>query len=74
MFAAEYTRKIIVMNKGEMLYEGTPKQVYSKKEILERTSLTEPEVTKLGFKLCGIPDITTIDELYNIVSSVEVEK
>jgi len=72
MFAAEYTRRIIVMNKGAMLYEGTPKQVYTKKDILEATSLTEPEITQLGFKLCGVPDITTIDELYNIIAGKEV--
>jgi energy-coupling factor transporter ATP-binding protein EcfA2 len=71
MFAAEYTRRIIVMNKGAMLYEGTPKQVYTKKDILKATSLTEPEITQLGLKLCGIPDITTIDELYNIIAGKE---
>jgi energy-coupling factor transporter ATP-binding protein EcfA2 len=71
MFAAEYTRRIIVMNKGAMLYEGTPKQVYTKKDILKATSLTEPEITQLGLKLCGIPDITTIDELYNIIVGKE---
>lgn len=72
MFAAEYTRRIIVMNRGAMLYEGTPKQVYTKKEILEATSLTEPEITQLGLKLCGVPNITTIDELYNIIAGKEV--
>jgi energy-coupling factor transport system ATP-binding protein len=72
MFAAEYARKIIVMNKGEMLYKGNPKQVYAQKDILERTSLIEPEVTQLGYRLCGVPDITTMDELYNIITKAEV--
>jgi energy-coupling factor transport system ATP-binding protein len=69
MFAAEYTRRIVVMNKGSIIYEGSPKQVYTKKDILKRTALTEPEITQLGFKLCGIPDVTTVDELYNIISA-----
>ncbi len=74
MFAAEYTRRIIVMNSGSIIYEGSPKQVYTKKDILETTSLTEPEITQLGFKLCGIPDVTTVDELYNIIATRRVDK
>jgi len=68
MFAAEYTRRIVVMNNGSIIYEGSPKQVYTKRDVLEKTSLTEPEVTQLGSRLCGVEDVTTVDELYKLIT------
>lgn len=42
---AKYVERIIVMNKGELLYDGTPKEVFSHYRELEQVGLAAPQVT-----------------------------
>lgn len=42
---AKYADRIIVMNKGEILYNDTPKQVFSHYQELEKIGLAAPQVT-----------------------------
>ena len=48
---AEYAHKVFVMNDGQILLEGTPEEVYSQPEKLERASIKPPQITRLGQKL-----------------------
>ena len=64
---AKYVERIIVMNRGEVRYDGTPKQVFAHYQELEAIGLAAPQVTYLmdalrqkGF---DVPlDITTPEE------------
>lgn len=42
---AKYVDRIIVMNQGEAMYDGTPKEVFSHYQELEKVGLAAPQVT-----------------------------
>lgn len=64
---AKYVGRIIVMNQGEVMFDGTPKQVFSHYQELETVGLAAPQVTYVmnalaakGFQVRT--DVTTIEE------------
>ncbi len=64
---------VIVMNKGEIALEGTPKQIFSQVELLQQYRLDVPQVTLLAHELRkrGLPipeDIITVEELVDAVA------
>ena len=64
---AKYVGRIIVMNQGEAMYDGTPKEVFSHYRELEEVGLAAPQVTyimnALAEKGFGVSvDATTIQE------------
>lgn len=64
---AKYVERIIVMNRGEKMLDGTPKEVFSHYRELEQVGLAAPQVTYImhDLKECGLPvrtDVTTIEE------------
>ena len=64
---AKYVDRIIVMNSGEVMLDGTPKEVFKYYQELEMVGLAAPQVTYLmnDLKERGIPvdvNATTVDE------------
>ena len=64
---AEYVGRIVVMNQGEVMYDGTPKEVFSHYQELEKVGLAAPQVTYImhALKEKGFDvnvNATTIDE------------
>ena len=64
---ARYVERIIVMNHGEKMLDGTPKEVFSHYKELEQVGLAAPQVTYVMHELKdrGIPvetSATTIEE------------
>jgi len=62
--------RIIVMDEGEIVLEGTPKHVFSQVETLKKIGLDVPQVTLLSFELKQLgyevtPENLTVDELVN---------
>lgn len=62
--------RIIVMDEGKVVMDGTPKQIFSKVDQLKKYRLDVPQVTELAYELKkeGIPledGILTIEELVN---------
>ena len=64
---AKYVERIIVMNRGEKMLDGTPREVFRHYKELEKVGLAAPQVTYVmhdlkerGFDLS--PDATTIEE------------
>lgn len=60
--------RVIVMNKGEIKMDGTPKDVFSDVEKIRGYGLDVPQVTELAHVLRGEginipPDILTVDEM-----------
>ena len=67
---ARYVERIIVMNRGEKMLDGTPREVFRHYKELEKVGLAAPQVTYVmhdlkerGFDLS--PDATTIEEAAN---------
>lgn len=64
---AEYVNRIIVMNQGSVLFDASPKEVFSYYKVLEKVGLAAPQVTYLVHELAdrGLPidtDATTVRE------------
>ena len=64
---AKYVDRLVVMNKGEVAYDGTPKEVFRNYKELEKIGLSAPQVTYLmhALKDRGLEvdaDVITIDE------------
>lgn len=64
---AKYVDRIVVMNKGEKMYDGTPGEVFSHYRELESVGLAAPQVTYVmhdlrdrGFHVSG--EVTTVEE------------
>lgn len=60
--------RIIVLNKGEVAMQGTPKEIFSQVEHLQQLQLDVPNITKLAYLLkkegLDIPDgVLTVDEM-----------
>lgn len=64
---AEYAQRIVVLDDGKIMLDGTPREVFSHSEKLERSGLAAPQVTYLmhDLKKRGLPvrtDIITIEQ------------
>lgn len=65
--------KVIVMDKGNIVMQGTPREVFSQVDELKTYRLTVPQVTELAYELRkeGLPiaeGILTVDELVSEIS------
>ena len=64
---ARYADRILVMTRGEKMFDGTPKEVFGHYKELEKIGLAAPQITYVVHQLQehGIPikgDITTVEE------------
>lgn len=58
--AAEYSDRLVVMHSGEVLIEGTPREVFAHEELLKKSSLEPPQITKAMIRL-GLINPLAID-------------
>ncbi|MCQ2542248.1 MAG: energy-coupling factor transporter ATPase [Lachnospiraceae bacterium] len=71
--------RVIVMDKGQIVMSGTPKEVFSQIELLKELRLDVPDVTMLAYKLrqSGLPiprGILTQEELISEIEKLKVAK
>ena len=64
---ANYVQRIVVLNHGTLMLDGTPSEVFSHVQELEQVSLAAPQVTYLmkDLEKAGFPvdtTVTTIEE------------
>ena len=69
---AKYVNRIIVMNQGEVMYDGAPRDVFAQYKQLEEVGLAAPQVTYLMHELRqkGLPvdlNATTVEEAKNSI-------
>ncbi len=72
---AEYAENIFVMSGGELRMSGTPGEVFSHSEELQKIGLGVPQITRLAMKLKeSIPkipgDIYTVSRAKNIIEDI----
>lgn len=66
---ANCAERVIVLNDGEIFAEGTPLQVFSDYESLEKIGVTAPQITRLMDKLCGIK-VCRISDAVNCITEM----
>lgn len=59
--------RIYVMDKGEVVLDGTPREVFSQVDLLKEYRLDVPQVTQVGYEL-GYPGVLTVEELVHHLS------
>ncbi|MCR4432160.1 MAG: energy-coupling factor transporter ATPase [Tepidanaerobacteraceae bacterium] len=64
--------RVLVMSKGRLVMEGTPRQVFSRVEKLKSIGLDVPQVTELAHQLkrAGVeirPDLLTVEEMVDFL-------
>lgn len=68
--------RIIVMDSGKVIAEGSPREIFSKVQTMKKIGLDVPQVTELAYELQkeGIhinSDILTIDEMVNVLCQLK---
>jgi energy-coupling factor transport system ATP-binding protein len=65
--------RVIVMDSGEILTEGTPEQVFSQVELLKKHRLDVPQATELNFRLrgAGCPMPECVLSIEDCVAAIE---
>ena len=71
--------KVFVMEEGKIIFEGTPKEVFSNVDFMKKHSLSVPQSTELVYllKKAGYnvkSDVITIDECINVLQKLLEEK
>jgi len=70
-----YADKVFVMDKGHVVMEGTPRQIFSRVDEIKQYRLDLPQVTELAYQLkksgLDIPDgVLTVEELVNALENI----
>lgn len=68
---AAYASRVIVMVEGQIITEGTPKEVFVQSAVLKKAFLEAPQITRIAEALApyGVPpDILTIEEAVKAIS------
>ena len=76
---ARYVERIVVMNRGEKFLDGTPREVFSHYQELEKVALAAPQVTYIMHELRqkGLEvgnDVTTVQEAADEIMRYFAEK
>jgi len=69
--ASKYSKRVIVLQSGNILLDGATKEVFAQPETLKKAMLSPPQITLLGQRLSDLgypPDILTVDEFIHIIS------
>lgn len=66
---AHCAERVIVLNDGEIYADGTPLQVFSDYENLEKIGVTAPQITRLMDKLCGIK-VCNVEDAVNCITEM----
>ena len=71
--------RVIVMDDGRIVMDGTPREIFSRVEELKRYRLDVPQVTELAYELkkAGLPvpdGILTREELMDVLLPLFAEK
>ena len=72
--ASLYTKRVVLLNHGQIIMDGPTHEVFAQPEILAKTMLEPPQITRLGQRLTnsGYPaDILTVDEFVNFFSKTK---
>ncbi|MEM4304120.1 MAG: hypothetical protein QXQ70_09550, partial [Candidatus Caldarchaeum sp.] len=62
---SEFADRVRVMADGKSLLDGTPREVFSQREILDKASLKPPQITELAQNLSDVgfrPDVLRVEE------------
>ena len=70
---AEFSDRVVILEDGVVALEGTPRDVFSQIEVMQRIGLAIPQVSELAFKLNQRWNTTynfiDLEEAYNALAA-----
>lgn len=78
-FAAEYSNRAIILHEGRVLADGPTREIFTKLNILSRSSLRPPQITMLAIELNRRgynvpPNIMTVKEMAEVLVNEIIHK
>ncbi len=70
---AEYARRVCVMTEGQILADGTPKEIFVQKDVLNQAFLEAPQITRIAQSLEGYRianDILNVSEAIEAITNL----
>jgi energy-coupling factor transport system ATP-binding protein len=65
---ADVAERIVVMWNARLIADGTPREVFANREVMERTHLAPPQITQLSLRIpgrAGRPAALSVDDLFD---------
>lgn len=69
-FVAEHANRAVVMSRSKVVFDGTPKELFVRQEVLKEADLRPPFITQLSQRLTGQgldPSVLTVPEMFDDV-------
>lgn len=60
---ADWATRAIVLDSGRLIFDGTPRRLFDRPDILERASLIPPQIVELSHRLAISPPCLSVAEL-----------
>lgn len=73
---AQYARRVVALAQGQVLADGTTREVFSQPDLLAKTFVKPPQITSLAQSLDGYgfpKDILAVDEMYQAFREVKAK-
>jgi len=64
---SELSERVVVMERGQIIGDGTPREIFANDELLTRASLEPPQIMKFS-KMLGLNPEVKVDALYKRIS------
>ncbi len=78
---AEHADRVIIMRDGEFVGEGTPQEIFSDMELIQKTGVRPPQVSEIFYKIASRKPQTirnkipvTMSEALNVVSELGLDE
>ena len=68
---ADWASRVIVVNKGKIIFNGTPQSLFKRKDILNTANLVPPQIVELS-RILGLEEISLrVDDILNYINITE---
>lgn len=68
---ADWASRVIVVNKGKIIFDGTPQSLFKRKDILNTANLVPPQIVELS-RILGLEEISLrVDDILNYINITE---
>jgi energy-coupling factor transport system ATP-binding protein len=65
-YVAQYAKRVIVLSEGKLVYDGKPRELFAKSELIKEFQLDLPEITKLIIDIEAKCNIQLNKNIYDI--------
>lgn len=68
---AEWATRVLVMDQGEIIYDGTPRMMFNQEQVWKQAGLIPPQIVQLSLALGMKPAVLSVEEFLGCVEEVQ---